>query len=226
MKKPARARPPRGPGRPANPISRDELLAVARQAFSSTGYAGTSMDELARQAGLRKASLFHHFPSKESIYRECVERVLLELAAIVNQSWLAEGAFEERLDGLVDAVTVYLGHHPGAARLLLREVLDGGPTARDLERGPLKALFEQLCQFLRAGLGASKATPAQTRQLALSMLCMNITYFAADRTAELLVGGSVYDAARVKERSRDLVAQTRRLCGLKTSSTDAGGKHR
>lgn len=64
---------------------REDILAAARRLFRDKGYAGTSTREIARLAGLRQPSLFHHFPTKESLLRavalEAVRPVLEFVAA-------------------------------------------------------------------------------------------------------------------------------------------------
>ncbi|HEX7038280.1 MAG TPA: helix-turn-helix domain-containing protein [Pseudomonadales bacterium] len=84
-------RPRRGRvGRPraAGPSSgdpREEILAAARRLFRQKGFAATSTREIARLAGLRQPSLFHHFPNKEALLREvavgAVQPVLAFVAA-------------------------------------------------------------------------------------------------------------------------------------------------
>jgi AcrR family transcriptional regulator len=51
---------------------RAAILDQATQLFLERGYAGTSMSAIAEQCGLRKASLYHHFPSKEALFTACV----------------------------------------------------------------------------------------------------------------------------------------------------------
>tara|TARA_R100000005_G_scaffold96451_1_gene83440 strand:- start:6043 stop:6744 length:702 start_codon:yes stop_codon:yes gene_type:complete len=46
-------------------ISRDKVLAAAVQVFSEKGYAGATMREVARVAGLSAGSLYYYFSSKE-----------------------------------------------------------------------------------------------------------------------------------------------------------------
>jgi len=60
----------RRPGRPSNPVSRDQLIRLARQIFAQHGYAGASMSRIAEGAGIRKSSLFHHFATKEALYEK------------------------------------------------------------------------------------------------------------------------------------------------------------
>lgn len=46
---------------------REQLLSAARQLFLKKGYRGTSIEEIARRAGLTKGAYYHHFRSKEDI---------------------------------------------------------------------------------------------------------------------------------------------------------------
>ena len=60
------------PRTPTHADRRAEIIAKATDAFVAQGYAGTSMSDLARAVGIRKASLYHHFPSKEALFVACV----------------------------------------------------------------------------------------------------------------------------------------------------------
>lgn len=51
---------------------RAEILAAATDLFLAHGFAGTSMSALARAVGVQKASLYHHFASKEDLFIACV----------------------------------------------------------------------------------------------------------------------------------------------------------
>ena len=67
-------------------LSRDERRAAivhsAAQAFARTGYAATSMDEVARASGVTKLILYRNFESKEALYRAVLEAVSGRLAEI------------------------------------------------------------------------------------------------------------------------------------------------
>ncbi len=51
---------------------RDEIVRAATALFLEKGYAATSMSALAQACGMQKASLYHHFPSKEALFVACV----------------------------------------------------------------------------------------------------------------------------------------------------------
>lgn len=55
-----------------SPDRRAEILAAATELFLAHGFAGTSMAALARAVGMQKASLYHHFASKQELFVACV----------------------------------------------------------------------------------------------------------------------------------------------------------
>lgn len=61
--------------------TRASLLARAREAFATHGYADAPLDDLVRAAGLTKGALYHHFGSKRGLF----EAVLHDLVAEVGQ---------------------------------------------------------------------------------------------------------------------------------------------
>lgn len=62
---------PRTPGRPSGRTG-DALLDTAREVFLESGYAGTSMDEVAKRARISKASLYREHASKSALYAAVV----------------------------------------------------------------------------------------------------------------------------------------------------------
>src|SRR5215467_907739 len=101
--------------RPIKRLRRDEILDEATRLFAERGYEGASMADLAERVGLRKASLFHHFPSKDVLYAAVLERLLGPLGDAIRKALMTQGAFNDRLDAMSDAVTTALGSHPFTA---------------------------------------------------------------------------------------------------------------
>ena len=52
---------------------REGLMATAIDCFARYGYAGTSIDRIARAAGVTKGALYYHFRDKEELLFEAVK---------------------------------------------------------------------------------------------------------------------------------------------------------
>lgn len=60
----------------AKPGTRAQILRAARHLIQTRSYLGFSFQDLADQVGIRKASLYHHFPSKEALGVEVLRETL------------------------------------------------------------------------------------------------------------------------------------------------------
>ena len=69
---PAPARPS-GPGRPKDLGKRAAILDAAKRLFSTLGYEGVSMDQIAAEAGVSKLTVYSHFGDKETLFVEAVK---------------------------------------------------------------------------------------------------------------------------------------------------------
>lgn len=63
-------RPRHGPRQREGTSGHDEILDAAAQLFTEKGFAATSTREIAQAVGIKQASLYYHFPSKEGILAE------------------------------------------------------------------------------------------------------------------------------------------------------------
>lgn len=54
--------------------TKDNIFEAAIKVFSKSGYDSATMDEVAREAGVAKGTLYYHFSSKEALFYFVVER--------------------------------------------------------------------------------------------------------------------------------------------------------
>jgi AcrR family transcriptional regulator len=59
--------------------TRDALIAAARVLFAERGFAGVGTEEIVRAARMTRGALYHHFESKEDLFRAVYEQVEQEL---------------------------------------------------------------------------------------------------------------------------------------------------
>jgi AcrR family transcriptional regulator len=84
-------------GQVPRPVRERQLLELAEALFAERGYAGASMDELARRAGVTKPVVYELFGSKDGLFAACVDRSIDRLAADISTAVRAQDDPEERL---------------------------------------------------------------------------------------------------------------------------------
>ncbi len=57
-----------------DPAKRAQILDGAKRVFSQTGFDGASMNDITREAGVSKGTVYVYFPSKEDLFEAMVER--------------------------------------------------------------------------------------------------------------------------------------------------------
>jgi AcrR family transcriptional regulator len=200
-------------GRPSHPVARAKLIELAQQAFAEFGYPGASMEEIARRAGFRKASLFHHFQSKSRLYTEAIGAATADLGGLVADAARRGGTFLERLDGLGDTVVAYLGNNPPVARLLVREIVDGGRYLKGPGADLVRIVLTAIGAFLETGMDEGVIARQDTAQLAASIIGLHLFYFAASEFTAEITGEHVFETHMIEARKANVRDHVRRLCG-------------
>lgn len=77
--------------------TQDSILNAAREFFARDGYNGTSMRKLAQAVGIKPASLYNHFPSKEDILWGIVRRATLQLETQQQEAFREESSATSKL---------------------------------------------------------------------------------------------------------------------------------
>lgn len=92
-------------GRPSakqrKPYNLDAILDVAVRVFRERGYDGSTLDDVARAAGITKASIYYHVRSKEELLARGVGRAFDALFAVLDEPPARRGAALARLKYIV-----------------------------------------------------------------------------------------------------------------------------
>ncbi|WP_327085703.1 TetR/AcrR family transcriptional regulator [Nonomuraea sp. NBC_01738] len=76
---------------------REQILDAATRAFGRTGFADTSVDEVAAEAGITRVILYRHFDSKTTLYREVLDRASERLFEQVGAGGFGENTIASLL---------------------------------------------------------------------------------------------------------------------------------
>lgn len=139
-----------------NESTAETILDAASELFAEKGYEGARVDELARAAGVNKATLYYQIGDKEAIYHAVITRVLARTADEVCAAVAEADSCEEKIRHFINIFARNAGSMRYAAPIMLREVASGGrnlPDSAMQQMGRLLgALGEALVEGERLGL--------------------------------------------------------------------------
>ena len=185
---------------PASPVRRrydvDSLLDVAVSVFIARGYDGTSMGDLAREAGLSKSSLYHHVDSKEQLLRLALDRAVDPLFAITQEPGSREGSAIDRLEFVVRRMVEVLVERLPFVTLLLRIRGNTGTERWALnQRREFDRFMTQL--VAEAAIDGDVRTdidPALTTRLVFGMVNSLVEWYTPDVRARATSAAALADA--------------------------------
>jgi TetR/AcrR family transcriptional regulator len=179
---------PVDPGKPPPGHSTKELiLLVARRRFADRGYAGTSLNEIADEVGIRRPSLLHHYPSKEALYRAVLLDSFSGWMSLVEEANLGPREGWPQVERMLRAAFLFFEESPDFVRLVRWEALVGGPVLRNELHILLKPMFDRGAAFLEREMDAGRLRRYDARQLLLTGYGAVLSYLSdASLMSELL----------------------------------------
>jgi AcrR family transcriptional regulator len=106
--------------------SRLRIFAAAAAEFAARGYAGASVDRIARTARLNKAMIYYHFASKAALYREILNDMFGAVHARVEAVAASTANPADKVRGYVAAIAGEAEARPHFPPIWLREIAEGG----------------------------------------------------------------------------------------------------
>ena len=99
---------------------RQQLLDVGRHLFAERGLDGTSVEEIAAQAGVSKPVVYEHFGGKEGVYAVVVDREVRQLLGMMRDA-LSAGSPRLLLEQAAFALLDYIEQSSDGFRILVRD---------------------------------------------------------------------------------------------------------
>jgi TetR/AcrR family transcriptional regulator len=184
---------------------REVILDAALEVFSTQGYRGSTVDQIAEAAGLSKPNLLYYFKGKEDIHNTLLQRLL--------ETWLAP---LRELDDIGDPVSELRGYirrklemardYPRESRLFANEILRGAPRILPILQGELKNLVDEKVQVIRSWMRAGKIARTDPYHLIFAIWATTQHYADFDVQVRAVLGpdrggeGRFEDAARLLEQ--------------------------
>lgn len=131
---------------------RVQLIREAVALFGARGYEGTSLDDIAEAAGVRKQTLLYYFPSKEALFEECVSTLGGWVASALEEALADEFAEPwDRVERVIRTVFRLAGEWPQFP-MFIREASWRGSDVVAGMAARLDPLRKRALEFLERGM--------------------------------------------------------------------------
>ncbi len=178
----------RGPTR-IQARNRAAILSGGLDAFSTAGFRGATLDQIAEAAGLSKPNLLYYFPSKDAIYTALLSQLL--------ETWLDP---LQALDPSGDPVAEVLAYahrklamsrdYPRESRLFANEILAGAPQIAAVLAGPLRSLVDEKAAVLQGWMAKGLIRQTDPHHLIFSIWALTQHYADFDAQVCAVLGHS------------------------------------
>ncbi len=184
---------------------REVILDAALEVFSTHGFRGATIDQIAEAAGMSKPNLLYYFRRKDDIHTTLIQRLL--------DTWLAP---LREMDADGDPVTELRSYirrklemardFPRESRLFANEILQGAPRIMPLLEGELKTLVDAKAAVMREWMRAGKLARTDPWHLIFAIWATTQHYADFDVQVRAVLGpdrgadGRFEDAARFLEQ--------------------------
>ena len=130
---------------------RTRIVEAASALFSERAYAAVQMDDVARAAGMSKATVYRYFRSKETLYLEIFDHALVALIASVEQLRHRRLPPRETMAAIIAAIVGTFAVHIGTLRSLMADEADLADGIRRVFRGRRREINALLVQTIADG---------------------------------------------------------------------------
>ncbi len=157
--------------------TRERILRAAEVLFADRGYVGTRLHEIAHSVGVQKASLFHHFASKEDLYREVLKYGYYETKLTIQGALDGAAPPLQKVRSLVEAYVDMVVAHPERTKMLVRQSLGDappGPGADEAQR-----VLGLVVEFLSEWRLATGSPPVDVHAVIVGVIGMVAFFFTS-----------------------------------------------
>ena len=141
--------------------TRNRILDVAQEAFARYGYDATGVAEICRRAGVTKGGFYHHFPSKQDVFLEMLERWLEGLDQDLEVMRSGEETVPDELRAMTAMVPAVFQEAGGRLTLFLEFLTKAGhsPAVWQATVAPFRKYHAFFAKMISDGIEEGSLRP-------------------------------------------------------------------
>jgi AcrR family transcriptional regulator len=165
---------------------RADILDAALRCFLRTGYRGTTMDDVVRESGLSKGTIYWHFANKQDIFATLFDKIILEFMAGLQIKPASEGkSITEQLHQIITASVQAAEHNKEKLKLPLKFIIELWQENFFMQHYQtiLQAFVDQIKTLIEAGIASGEFRAVDAHELAWGLAALYdglILYYMLD----------------------------------------------
>ena len=146
-----------------------QILQVAEQLFSSKGYEGTSLREIAEKTGIKQPSLYAHYANKEAIYHGVIDKALEPFIELMS-SWEGKELSFKEMMGIPNTLVNLHAKQPYSAQILHSELMKPADEISEKIINWFETISFSSESFIRNIAPSSDTSPEEYKKQTVIML--------------------------------------------------------
>ena len=172
------------------------------------------MEEIARRADVNKALLYYYYSTKENLYREVLGRVMtrnfLAMFTALEERILPLGDLSERVAELSRTFFSIFTGNPRYTKILFEALTHEPETVtrivRELKTENAIVRPDRVLEIFRSAQARGECRNIEPRQIAISIIGMNLIYFLTKPISQVLLEIDVEDeTAFLEKREQSII---------------------
>lgn len=158
---------------------RREILAAALEIFSRDGYHKGTVEDIARLAGIGKATVYEYFSSKQEIFQEMLVHFLRNYEDLAREKTASQASVRQKLLVLFDFNMEFLDRNAEVIERVFLGLEEGSRDLRPTIMAFHKRLYHFFLDLVELGLESGEIGPGKNPHI-VSLLLINMVYGLAN----------------------------------------------
>lgn len=168
------------------------ILKAGESVFGRLGFDGATTAEIAREAGISKATVHYYFKIKEDLYAAVLDRIHVVWETALSEI-REDREPDEALRAYIERKMSHAREYPELTRLWALEVISGGARVESFLRGRTRKILAEKEAILRRWIAQGKMDKVDTTHLFFLIWAMTQTYAEAEAQMLMVLDGPGLD---------------------------------
>ena len=181
--------------------TKDRILDAAEEIFSSRGFDGTKVQEIATAAGVNKAMLYYYFKDKDDLLVSVIGRIIQGIGEAIPQYFADSEDTVENIEAFLDFYIGYLARNQSFVRIMAWEMLSGRHI-QTIGKDYIIPVFSLMREKIVEAVDRKTVRPVSPEHTVFSVVGMNVFYIVASPMFMLILGDDPLSEDMMEQRKR------------------------